>query len=121
MEGRRETPEMRRADRVTSQATYWSSTSWSATARFGAAPRSPKSAAFGAMTRPSFTRTADRESDQWPWVTEVKVLHDTSLRRAPTLDDIGVRSESVRQQGHIVLSEEHFLAARRHIATSRPA
>jgi hypothetical protein len=52
------------------------------------------------------------DADQWPWVTEVRVLHSTSLQDAPTLSDVGVSPSSVRRQGHIKLSESQFAAAR---------
>lgn len=53
---------------------------------------------------------------QWPWVTKVKVLDSTSLDDAPTLGDLQVAPQSVRQQGRIVLEARQFEAAKRRIA-----
>jgi hypothetical protein len=48
---------------------------------------------------------ADAEAaDRWAWVTPVRALHQVQLRRAPTLEDIGVDRMSVRQKGHISLN-----------------
>jgi hypothetical protein len=52
---------------------------------------------------------------QWPWTTRVKVLSSTSLQKAPSLDDLDVAPESVRQQGRIVLEARQFEAARARI------
>jgi hypothetical protein len=57
-------------------------------------------------------RGAPGDAEKWPWLTDVKVLHSTSLSDAPRLRDLGVESKSVRQQGRIVLSESQFEAAR---------
>jgi PLD-like domain len=56
---------------------------------------------------------------QWPWVTKVKVLDSTSLEDAPTLDDLEIAPQSVRQQGRIVLEARQFEAARVQIAAGR--
>jgi PLD-like domain len=55
---------------------------------------------------------------QWPWVTRVKVLDSVSLDGAPTLDDLEVGPQSVRQQGRIVLEARQFEAARTRIAAA---
>lgn len=55
---------------------------------------------------------------QWPWVTKVKMLDSASLDDAPTLDDLEVGPQSVRQQGRIVLEARQFEAARTRIAAA---
>jgi hypothetical protein len=66
---------------------------------------------------PGFVRRNGAKGDdkQWQWVTEVRVLHDTTIERAPKLSDIDIQPQSVRQQGHIILEEPQFLAARSRI------
>jgi hypothetical protein len=55
---------------------------------------------------------------QWPWVTKVKVLDSTSLDHAPVLGDLDVASQSVRQQGRLVLEARQFEVARKQIAAA---
>jgi phospholipase D-like protein len=66
------------------------------------------------MHNPDFVAEHGASGDElkWPWVTQVEVLDSTSLQDAPTLDDLGVAPQSVRQQGRIVLEAGQFEAAR---------
>jgi hypothetical protein len=67
---------------------------------------------------PEFVRTnaAAGEHLQWPWVTPVRVRHATTLAKAPLLRQLPVRPESVRRHGHLVLSRDQYLNARRLMA-----
>jgi hypothetical protein len=42
--------------------------------------------------------------ERWPWVTEVRGVRAVSVRRAPTLDDLGVRHESMMQRPRLLLT-----------------
>ncbi len=42
--------------------------------------------------------------ERWPWVTEVRGLLAVPIRQAPTLDDIGVAHESMRQRSRKLLT-----------------
>lgn len=55
------------------------------------------------------------DDERWGWLTEVDGVAATPLARAPTLADIGVRSQSVRQHGHIKLSHTQYRRAMRAI------
>jgi hypothetical protein len=59
------------------------------------------------------------DAARWGWVTPVRALRQVPIRRAPTLDQIGVKSASVRQKGHISLSLDQYRLAYRHIARPR--
>jgi hypothetical protein len=51
------------------------------------------------------------DEERWGWVTQVEGVSAVPLSRAPTLDDIGVGSQSVRQHGHIKLSHTQYRRA----------
>jgi hypothetical protein len=51
------------------------------------------------------------DAQKWSWVTWVEPVASTALAQAPTLAQIGVSSQSVRQQGHIHLSRQEYLRA----------
>lgn len=51
----------------------------------------------------------------WSWVTWVEPVASIALSRAPTLSDMGVSSQSVRQHGHIRLSRTQYRRALRSI------
>lgn len=53
------------------------------------------------------------DAEKWSWVTWVEPVASTALAHAPTLAQIGVSPQSVRQQGHIHLSREEYLRALR--------
>lgn len=46
--------------------------------------------------------------ERWPWVTEVRGLDAVPLRRAPTLDDIGVPHESMMQRPRLILESRQL-------------
>jgi hypothetical protein len=51
---------------------------------------------------------------KWSWVTEVEVVASVrTMAKAPSLSAIGVASRSVRQQGHIHISDDQFREALR--------
>lgn len=50
--------------------------------------------------------------ERWGWVTEVRPAHSLPLEEAPTLNEIGVASSSVKRHGHIQLRPEQFARAR---------
>jgi hypothetical protein len=62
---------------------------------------------------------APGDAEKWGWVTRVETIEAVDLREAPTLDDIGVPAASVRQHGHIHISEAQYAAARTLIARAR--
>jgi len=51
-------------------------------------------------------RSGDHE--RWAWLTEVEGVRAVDVADAPTLSDIGVASDSVRQHGHIRLTAEQY-------------
>jgi hypothetical protein len=52
------------------------------------------------------------DGDRWPWVLDVEIpLAVPRLKLAPTLEELGVPSTSVRQQSHIHLSDAHYKRA----------
>lgn len=42
--------------------------------------------------------------ERWPWVTEVRGVRSVSVQRAPTLDDLRVRHESMMQRPRLLLT-----------------
>jgi phosphatidylserine/phosphatidylglycerophosphate/cardiolipin synthase-like enzyme len=57
-------------------------------------------------------REASREdAKKWGWVTWVEPVASIALSRAPSLSDIGVDAQSVRQQGHIHLDRRQYRRA----------
>jgi hypothetical protein len=55
------------------------------------------------------------DAEKWGWVTWVESVAAVALSRAPTLADIGVSSQSVRQHGHIRLDRRQYRRALREI------
>lgn len=55
------------------------------------------------------------DAKQWGWVTWVEPVASVSLSSAPTLADIGVSPQSVRQHGHIRLERRQYRRALREI------
>jgi hypothetical protein len=51
------------------------------------------------------------DDEKWAWLTEVELVRAADVSDAPTLSEIGVASNSVRQQGHIRLSPEQYRRA----------
>jgi hypothetical protein len=42
--------------------------------------------------------------ERWPWLTEVRGLFAIPFARAPTLDDVGVGHDSMRQRSRLLLN-----------------
>jgi hypothetical protein len=67
--------------------------------------------------RPVFDRelvaveTSQEDAEKWAWVTWVEPVASVALSRAPTLADVGVSSQSVRQHGHIRLDRRQYRRA----------
>jgi hypothetical protein len=55
------------------------------------------------------------DASKWSWVTWLEPVASVSLATAPTLAEIGVSPQSVRQQGHIHLDRRQYRRALRHI------
>lgn len=51
------------------------------------------------------------DAEQWPWLTEIDVVHAVPLRRGATLDQIGVGTTSIRQHDHITLRVDQYRRA----------
>jgi hypothetical protein len=51
------------------------------------------------------------DDERWAWLTEVEGVRAVEIADAPTLSDIGVSSDSVRQQGHIHLTPQQYRRA----------
>lgn len=51
------------------------------------------------------------DEERWGWLTETEGVRAADVADAPTLSDIGVASDSVRQQGHIRLTSEQYRLA----------
>jgi len=66
-----------------------------------------------AIFDPERVRREGREgdADRWAWLTEVDCVRMVEVPDAPTLSEIGVASESVRQQGHIHLTPTQYRRA----------
>lgn len=55
--------------------------------------------------------SSKEDAEQWPWLTEIDVVHAVPLRDGPTLDDIGVATTSIRQHDHITLRRDQYQRA----------
>lgn len=65
-----------------------------------------------AVFDPNRVRREGRPGDErWGWVTNVQGVLGVDLTVAPTLSDLEVASNSVRQQGHIHLTPEQYRRA----------
>jgi len=61
----------------------------------------------------------EAEARQWPWVTEVEVVHSVPLADGPTLDDIGVGRSAIHQHDHIRLVPVQYRRAVEGFARAR--
>jgi hypothetical protein len=59
------------------------------------------------------------DARKWGWATWVEPVAAIALANAPTLADLAVSSQSVRQQGHIHLSRDEYRRALRLIRRSK--
>lgn len=59
--------------------------------------------------------TSQEDAAKWGWVTWVEPVAAVALNRAPTLGDIGVSPQSVRQHGHIRLDRQQYRRALKEI------
>jgi len=51
--------------------------------------------------------------ERWPWLTEVRGLLAVPLAQAPTLDDLGVEHDSMRQRSRKLLTADQLQALER--------
>ncbi len=58
---------------------------------------------------------SEADAAKWGWVTWVDPVESVALSRAPTLSDIGISPQSVRQHGHIRIDRRQYRAALRSI------